>query len=188
MRSALAFPRLVALALATGSTACGGQASSGSASVHGTIGGAPIPTTDVVGFFSTAFGFTTASVYFTNVRDTCGVLHRELSGGPEPPNTAVLAFSVERNGTTIAPGTYDIGCPQNPFCASGFGSTDAHCAMVSQTAPSSGTITFRRVDATWIEGMFDAAFGTDRVTGTFSAPVCDLPMSSPTTTTPPCGP
>jgi hypothetical protein len=41
-----------------------------------------------------------------------------------------------------------------------------------------GTVTLTTVNATVVEGSFDLVFNTDHLTGTFSAPACNVPSTN----------
>jgi hypothetical protein len=187
VRSRCCITWLGGLTIAAHGFSCGGNVSGGGSSVIGTIGGASVQTADVVALVqSSGGGFVTAGVAYTNVSDTCGVLQRVASGGPEPASTVVLSLSVNMAGTTVPAGTYAIGAQSAIQVAAQFITTDSTCMTVAQAQATSGTIVYATVSATTIQGTFDVTFGTDRVTGRFTAPLCNAHTSN-TRGTPACG-
>lgn len=99
------------------------------------------------------------------------------------------AYREDMQPAPFATGTYHVGvgttdetgtlrtanatyAPKGRSCGSG-GEVDA----------SSGSITYTTVTDTLVEGTYDLWFGSDRVTGTFSAPHCTLCAPRPSTQT-----
>lgn len=170
----------------SGVLSCGGSVERrGGATATGTVSGVSVPTTDVVGLIEPAGGgFTLAGVAYTNVGDTCGIIQREASGGPEPANTVVLSLTVQVAGSSVPAGTYSIN--GQPGLFADFVTTDANCQTHLHPNPTSGSVTFTTISSSMVAGTFDVTFGTDRVTGTFSAPVCNVPQG-PSNMMPKCG-
>jgi hypothetical protein len=54
---------------------------------------------------------------------------------------------------------------------------DATCTNIASTAGTSGSVTVTKADACSVAGTFDVTFGTDHITGTFTAPACAPPSA-----------
>jgi hypothetical protein len=105
------------------------------------------------------------------------------------PNTIVW----NPDNTTAAPGepgTYQIGVEKigsdgkTHFYAQA--QTQPHsktCGLGKSLTATSGTITYTTMSSTLAEGSYDLYFGTEHVTGTFSAPKCLLCSARPSRTT-----
>lgn len=158
-----------AMALTACSSSSGGG--SGSASVTGTIQGAAVPASDSVGLssVSTANGTSEAAVgaIITNVANACGVLQSHAN----PANATALVLAVSASGSSVGTGTYDI-------VSQGFGATasyakqDSTCNTSFSENASGGSVTLTAVSGSSVSGTFDLTFGSDHVTGSFSAPIC----------------
>ena len=88
----------------------------------------------------------------------------------------VLATFAASPSSSVTPGTY-------PVTATGltgalYGPNHAYCRSAASETAQSGTVTFTAIDGATISGSFDLTFQDgDHLTGTFSAPVCDVPLS-----------
>lgn len=161
-----------ALWTAMASSACSSSSSgggSGTASVTGTIQGMAIPVSDAVGLSSVVMnGSTTEAAVgaiITNVANACSVLQNH--GSPSDASSLVVAIAVASG--SVAPGKYDI-------VSQGFGATASYalsqnCVTQLNETATSGTVTISS-DGSSVSGSFDLMFGSDHLTGTFSAPVC----------------
>lgn len=179
----------LAIGVVGGAPACGGKVASGGGlvTVSGTVAGSSIPTTDAVAILSPMQSNTVvAEVALTNVADTCGVIEREQSGGPEPSSTTVLVLAVTGSGTSVAPGTYPIA---GSAVFAEFATTDAQCRSVLNDQATSGSITFSAVNPNEITGSFDVTFPDGHAAGSFTAPICAVTngMGMGMSTKPSCG-
>ncbi len=162
-----AFWTAAALAACSSSSGGGGD---GSATVNGTIQGMAIPAKAAVGLSSVVMaGNMTESAVgaaITNIAGACGVLQNHGN----PPDASTLIVEVVADSGSVAPGTYDV-------VSQGFGATahyvleDQNCIDELTQNATSGTVTISSVGSS-VNGSFDLMFGTDHLTGTFSAPVC----------------
>jgi len=164
--AATAFGMATVLAACSSSSGGGG---SGTASVEGTIQGLAIPATDAVGLSSVVMNgsMTEAAVgaIITNVANACSVLQNH--GSPSDASSLVVAVAVDSG--SVAPGKYDI-------VSQGFGATASYalsqsCVTQATETATSGTVTISSVGSS-VNGSFDLMFGSDHLTGTFSAPIC----------------
>ncbi len=164
--AASAFWTATVLAACSSSSGGGGP---GTASVTGTIQGMAIPATGAVGLSSVVMNGSmtesAAGAIITNVASACSVLQNH--GNPSDASTLVVAVAVDSG--SVAPGKYDI-------VSQGFGATASYalsqsCVTQLNETATSGTVTISSVGSS-VSGSFDLMFGSDHVTGTFSAPVC----------------
>ncbi len=88
-----------------------------------------------------------------------------------PPGATSLVVAVSAMGGSVATGTYGV-------VSQGFGATasyatqDATCNTSFSETASGGSVTLTTVSGSSVAGTFDLTFGTDHVTGSFSAPIC----------------
>jgi phosphopentomutase len=167
MAATVVFWTAAALAACSSSSGGGGD---GSATVNGTIQGMAIPAMAAVGLNSIAMaGSMTESAVgaaITNISGACGVLQNHGN----PPDASTLKVEVVANSASVAPGTYMI-------VSQGFGATanyvleDQNCIDQLKETATSGTVTISSVGSS-VNGSFDLMFGSDHLTGTFSAPIC----------------
>jgi len=158
---------LAALPACSSSSGGGGN---GTASVTGTIQGATVPAGDAVGLDSVASGSSEAAVgaIITNVASACSVLQDHGN----PPGATALVVAVSAMGGSVATGTYSI-------VSQGFGATasytteDTTCNTSFSENASSGSVTLTTVSGSTVAGTFDVTFGSDHLTGSFSAPICN---------------
>lgn len=177
-----------------GTTTDGGNSPDGSASdggskeeagggpaITGTLRGQPVHLTDQVGLFEKAepdSGITSsyAAAFLTDQAGTCGLFHQKVN----PANSKALSFIVSGKDAVVNPGTYAVTAPGSGSGTQanvGYVENDAVCTKTGNGYAQSGTLTLTTVTPTTIAGTFDATFaGGDRVTGSFSAPVCDVQL------------
>jgi hypothetical protein len=165
--------------------ACGNGTATESAfaTVHGTITGHIVPTTDAISSVATtSFSqngttetSTTALIFITNESDTCGV----VSGRHNPPNATTLNLIVSANGGSIQPGKYLVGGGYTPVqsaywqTSASFAIEDASCNATTTAQATEGWITVTTISSSVIEGSFDITMSyADHLTGTFQAPIC----------------
>jgi hypothetical protein len=154
--------------------------------VTGTIDGASVPTNNtvaVVGPLVDTFGaFTTNGVVVTvsNVDGLCSVEQH----GSNPPNATHLLIFASSPGD-VGPGTYPIlGTfpPEATFGALLYGATNAECHPIRSAdhVALGGSIVLSRVDSVTVDGSFDVTLDSgERLSGTFTAPVCDASDAAP---------
>jgi hypothetical protein len=164
-----------ALVACGGSTSTLGSGSQGSSSVSGTAGGQPVTTVDEVGLSGTEVqnGITVAyaGAAITNVPGTCAVLERH----GDPPSATVLLVAVGVEGSTVPPGTYVVGAQSTQTAQATYFSQDAACKQTLNLNATSGTVTLTAASGAFVEGSFDLHFANgDHLSGTFSAPMCDV--------------
>ncbi len=158
---------------------CSSGPAAGSASVHGTIGGATVQTADAVALLHT-FGTgpgqeTSLAVSITSAGGVCAA----FQSGVRPGNLSVLGISVVQLGPSVPAASYVIG-QDGGTAAATYDVTDASCVAVSVDSANTGSITLTSVSSSSVAGSFDLSFGADHVTGTFFAPVCAGSNPSPT--------
>jgi hypothetical protein len=96
------------------------------------------------------------------------------------PNATLLRIEVGINGPSLPPGTYSFGPhappPQNgSWVLGGFG-VPSSGGLIPAT---SGSVTITSISTMQVSGSYDLTFSTsDRVTGTFSAPMCPTPADA----------
>jgi hypothetical protein len=167
--------KLLALAitfswLAAGCNSAGSSTSGGSASVSGTIKGHTVVARDVVGLSGTQAldGGVTAytGVLISDTGGTC--VNAMLNGVTNAESMAnVLEVVATVPGGPMTPGTYKVGYAglAEYFYFGSNGQTSG--------VAGNGSITFSAISATTVSGRFDLNMaGGDRLTGTFTAPVC----------------
>jgi hypothetical protein len=151
-----------------------------SATVTGTVNGVALDAKDAVAFVPTLeIGYGEIYIFITSYPNAC-------SEGQEKPESTVFQFQYL--------GGLSEAAPLGKVCAgSGFGSCantatfenlDATCSsdndagMPTKTSASSGTVDFTCIDGHAVVGTFDIMFGTDHVTGSFDAPLCNSTLST----------
>jgi hypothetical protein len=154
-------------AVAACSSSSGG--SSGTASVTGTIQGAAVPSSDAVGLSSVASGGSEAAVgaIITNIAGACGVLQSHGN----PPSATALIVAVTAMGGAVATGTYGV-VAQGFGASASYATDDMSCNTSFSEGASAGSVTLTVVSGSTVAGTFDLTFGSDHLTGSFSAPVC----------------
>jgi hypothetical protein len=157
----------VAIAAAACSSSSGGG--TGTASVTGTIQGAAVPASDTVGLSSVASGGSEAAVgaIITNIAGACGVLQSHGN----PPSATALIVAVTAMGGSVATGTYGV-VSQGFGASASYATEDTSCNTSFSENASSGSVTLTTVSASTVAGTFDLTFGSDHLTGSFSAPIC----------------
>lgn len=177
------------LALGTGTTlGCSASSDalsspSGSAAISGVVDGvsfAPIGAVDVgptatsssVSGDADAASATTSSsgaiIFLSEKANTCSAAHLASTNALQ-----VFLFG------DVAPGTYRVETSADALGASGtvaasLGSFDASCKeAAAPAAATSGTITITSVTATALEGSADLTFDGGKISGTFTAPICE---------------
>jgi hypothetical protein len=173
----IVFSCAAALAVA----ACGGATDplsgggGGSSTVTGTVGGAPLATTDVVGLTgiepNTSPAMAYVGVAITNVAGTCSVLQRH----GDPPNTSYLTMIVSERGSSVAPGKYPVNSATSGNVQAQVGTSNASCQTTFNESAASGTIEFDSITGAMITGSFNLTFPNgDHLVGGFNAPVCNV--------------
>jgi hypothetical protein len=118
-----------------------------------------------------------AGAYLASFSNICALLQQPSH--PAYANAWGLYVGVEQPAP-IGPGRYDLP----PGTSAHFAALDAKCVTAGTEQAKTGTITFETVSATELSGSFDVTLsGGDHLTGTFSAPVCDIALANPGTTT-----
>jgi len=171
---------LVCLAAA----ACGGSieanepsdaATSGSASVDGAIQGQGIPTTTTAALFD---GSGTVLIVMDNLEDACSLWQE---GRGNQPGLRVLTLGITAGTNPLVPGSYAIESPASSatsYANASYYTFDDNCQPASLTEAGSGTVNVQTVSQSLVTGNFDVTLYTgDRIGGTFSAPVCDTPIT-----------
>lgn len=181
MRRSLLPQQLVrrAVVIASLATACSSQQpaqASGSATVHGSLGGR---TMDVAYAVATRIGDPNGHqmiVVIGNDPQMCAILQTDFN---DPTVRQAGLFQIGlvlgRAGATavVGPGTYtETGNPNELVAA--YGSYDAACVASGSTAMTgTETVTLTSVGAAYV-GTFDVTFPGGEVSGSFDAPLCDL--------------
>jgi hypothetical protein len=175
-----------ALGIAAFVAGCGGsggsptQASSATGSVAG-------HSFQALGSFSslvTGPGGAGVSVAIANRADPCSLTKMGNARNVDFANVAGVSMTVSdfsASAKAIGPGTYQVNGTldtlipgQGKTVAAQFSVADAHCQETMADA-TGGTITLSVVKASEVVGSFDLEFpGGDRLSGTFTAPSCDL--------------
>jgi hypothetical protein len=166
---AVCIPATVA---ACSSSSSGSSFGPGDATVSGTIQGATVPASDVVGLYYVAtfdggVSQAQAGVIVTNVANACGVLQAHGN----PPNATSLELVVSALGSSVATGNYAI-VPQGYGASASYATVDGNCNPSFVDGATGGSITLTTVSGSTIAGTFDLTFGSDHLTGSFSAPIC----------------
>jgi hypothetical protein len=85
--------------------------------------------------------------------------------------------SITYADAALGSGTYDV--TKTTGLKISYVRYDATCRPAATQAAASGTVTFGKLDACGGEGSFDLVFGTDHVTATFTASVCQVASGAP---------
>lgn len=134
----------------------------------------------------TAYG---TSIVLVSIANACSTLQTDLMTGVEPANLDEVVL-VLGNTSPVASGTFDVTTtPTSVPIAEAFafvsGSTCASELDGGFDQATGGTITLSSISSSSASGSFTLTFGTDQVTGSFSASTCTVPDAG--TTTPTCG-
>jgi hypothetical protein len=150
----------------------------------GQVAGAPLPAGDVVALVPNPRpqGISTpiAEVALTNLNGACGLLQSVAGGAPTPGDVNALVLLVFADSNGPAAGSYPIVSSCAPSCGTnfaqaGYTATDAQCNTVRTDDATTGSVVLSDVSATTIDGSFDLTVQSgDHLTGTFSAPVCEI--------------
>jgi len=149
-------------------------------SVNGTIQGQTLSAQDALLLTNnTTVGGTTVyglGVSIMNISNACSTAQADISSNKDPANAASLTIGI---GSTspIAAGTFNITSASSPAADAIFVKTDSSCHSTidgGAAQATSGTVTLSSVSASSASGTFDLTFGSDHVTGSFSASSCTL--------------
>jgi hypothetical protein len=169
-----------------GAAACGsstsGNVGKAAATANGTTAGRPFMAEDaagVVGTWMTQDGLVEEVdvLIAAGFNGICGRLQQPQNVGQASDAILALATFAASPSGSVTPGTY-------PVTATGltgalYGPSLAYCQSAASETAQSGTVTFTAIDGATISGSFDLTFQNgDHLTGTFSAPVCDAPLSA----------
>jgi len=159
----------------------GGPSVTGSATVNGTLGGQTLHAVDAValkGAYDSSYpGIVT--IFIANVPDLCSLLKQTAAVGASNTAKANLfdigfTLGATEATSTVVAGTYTPSSQPNELDTAGWDSYDATCKVTHDPGYSAATVTLTSVGAVYA-GTFDMAFnGGDHVTGSFSAPLCDV--------------
>jgi hypothetical protein len=170
--------------------ACGSSPNSGSGptiSLTGTYDGHPIPTTDAFAGLGTytvnGATYANAGVTVTNYSGACAVAQRDGN----PSSQTMLSIGVVASGSTVPPDTYLVKGTPSKYAIILYQMTDASCAQTTSVIALDGHVDITTASGGVVAGDFDVTFVTgERVTGTFSAPVCAIDAGAQQTPAP-CG-
>jgi hypothetical protein len=175
------------LAAALSATGCSSSSSSASAQVTaaGTVGGKAFS----VGSAIATSGGTQASgptivvavASGSEFALTCAEYISSGSSGGELADVSAFFFEITRGGSAVTAGNYSVDGSSSARVVAESVITDASCKNTGGQA-TAGTVTVTSVSATSVAGSYDLMLtyspgGTDHVSGTFEAPLCDLPSS-----------
>jgi hypothetical protein len=157
-----------------GSTGGGGAGASGP--VSGTVAGQSFSSGDAAGLVGTiTTGGVTANeadVMVSTWSGACSSLMRTTT----PASTALLVIAVASD-SPVTKGTYDI--TTNGAVRVEYAAVDASCNPTVTEVAQGGTVTYETIDTSSIVGSVDATFaGGGHVTGTFSAPLCNVSLAA----------
>ncbi len=184
-------PLLIAAATTAGcSSSSEGTASpSGASAISGVVGGvqfAPVGAVDI-GVTSSSSASTATPPTSASANGSAANAAPSRSGAviliSEKPNTCSSAHLASATALElimfgdIAPGTYDIVSFADATGASGtvvaaLTGYDATCASTSASPATAGTITITSASSTEIDGSANLTFADGRISGAFSAPIC----------------
>jgi hypothetical protein len=150
-------------------------------SVSGSVQGYGLAASDsVFGQSSVTFAGTTlysTLVTLTDYPNACAVEQAMASQGVVKPNATRLTLLAGAE-SPIATGTYNVataaGAPP-PAVGAIFDKTGSNCTTVVDGGPLSatgGSVTFTTVSPSRVAGSFTLSFGSDQLTGSFSAAPC----------------
>jgi hypothetical protein len=132
--------------------------------VSGTLLGAPFSAADAVAYPSSdSSGF----VVITDFASACSF----VGTNDAKASSKVLSFDFLQ--TPIATGTFDTAAVDVQYAV-----FDANCHSPYGESTDSGTVTIASVGSGTVTGTFDLTFGTDHVTGSFTAPLFAQPAKS----------
>jgi hypothetical protein len=194
---------VAAWAAIIGSSACGGRDQGTPAAamnqgfntpnmVQGTFSGQSMSVEGAAStapFFVPGFGYGTIDIAMAGDSNICGLLHRSTSVNPPYAQIPSLWMEVEFDGGEV-PGTYpiagpDAGLEAPPMAAMSYTSGLYGCLGTVQEQAVSGTVNVAGFEEnTGIVGTFDVMMGvqkadggigpgTDHITGSFNAALCD---------------
>jgi hypothetical protein len=167
--------------------ACGGGSASSSASVTGTLGGAPMDAQDAVSNVFTSGSNSEGAILITNAPSTCA----KLAANQQPKNAKAIqvAIGTQTGSAYFAPaasGAYPVYSAAASASVTGnvalalYVSTDASCNPVATVGATSGTVTLTRVDSGGYSGTFDITFSdASHITGSFTANRCTALSPTP---------
>jgi len=166
----IAIARYVAVSIIAVALAC--SSSSGSGSVDGTVGGTSLSVSDAVVYSVTS----STAIAVVSTSGMCDYFDK----GEFPKNITALVMYVSPPVTT--PGTFQVGSPGAVEAT--WSVYDASC-NATPTNATAGSVTLTAVTPARITGTFDLNFGTDHVSGSFSAASCaaTADASAPSTCT-----
>lgn len=153
------------------------------ATVMGTVAGKPFTPVDTIalkGVYDPSYpGIVT--IVMGNMPNLCA-LFQQLAGLPgshaAKANLVELGFTLgdTTSTSTVVVGTYTPSSSPNLLDSAGWDSYDGTCSATHSGGTSSATVTLNSVGAVYA-GTFDMTF-TDgnRISGSFSAPLCSIPL------------
>jgi hypothetical protein len=166
----------------------GGDAGPLTNSISGTLSGTTLTIADAVAFDSSGLGVGGTGDLWVLLSKSSDMCYR-LSSGARVGSSASLSFYLlQTDGfsryVAATPGTYIVSSNQPganvQVAAALYTTTDSACAPTDVTA-SNGEVVLNSVATTGggiTDGTFDFTFGTDHVTGSFSAAFCPGPVQS----------
>ncbi len=112
---------------------------------------------------------------------TCAEYISSGNSNTELANVTAFYFEVVNGGDALKTGTYNVLPSGSVRVIAGTILTDASCTNTGEKA-TAGSVTINSLSATSVSGSYDLTFarlpsGTDRMTGTFDAPLCAVPAS-----------
>jgi hypothetical protein len=171
--------------------ACGGMVdaegtsppeTAGSATVDGGVLGQRVGTESTFALIKGP----TVLIAMDTVAGVCALLHEERA----IPSNHALVLGLESAGAVPQPGSYPIpaaGSTALPSAAATYSVSDSQCKGSIVMEAESGVVELDDVSGALVTGRFDVTmYSGDRVSGTFSAPICDAPLTADGPW--PCGP
>lgn len=160
-------PRVIAVlcGLLGCSSPNGDNTDGGDAGLTGTLGGAPLQVLEQSAFrrIDASLGDLGYEIRLASFGGLCAL----EQAGQAKANGHTLVLQLKRS--SLAPGTYPV---DGKAIQMEYKVRDAACKD-TKTDADSGSITLTAVSATEIAGTLDGKFGSDHVSGSFSAPMCD---------------
>jgi hypothetical protein len=157
-----------------------GDTSSGSATITGTVDGAPFTYSSVIAMEETEPSTKTSFLFLvlSNRAFTCSQLQDATTRNETFANMEALMVGVYTNpGGSLLTGSFDIAGTASTQAVQGMAAidtTNATCGPTTNEA-TSGTVTIGTLLATQVSGSFVADFSNgDQLEGTFAAPLCNL--------------
>ena len=180
-RSCLA---LAALSLSLAPAACSSSSGSPSpapgpaGSADGSVGGASLDVQDAIFVNGATVG---TGVVLTSYPGACDAIYasKHVPHGSRSVSLQLVAADAAGSGPVWKPVTFALGpasAKTNWFGAE-LTSVDGSCNDTS-TAATGGTVTITAVSASQISGTYDLTFGSDELTGSFTAASCAAPDAS----------